>query len=324
MPEDLTKSYAPEYSASIEDAKDLMQNVELKTFDGGKETYVYIPNVSQSWFKAEGSSFNNFYETLNPAILSDANSSPLAAASAVYADGLTATTTQDLTSYLKDLKREKDETIDGERTYHYKGQLDIDKILGYGDSGFVGAMYSQYLTTEINIWVAKKEMVITKADFTVGFKVDLSEFGGTGKFDLSLNFQSDINSYNQAVDIQKPTDTKELDDKTLEEMLMGTYKDDTKTSDISARNAKRKADIAQIKVALEQYYVDNSKYPEGSSKSTEDDFLKELSDKYLASVPKDPSTKYYYNYSSEDGTSYTLNYIEEKEEGYEVKTEKSN
>ena len=72
----------------------------------------------------------------------------------------------------------------------------------------------------------------------------------------------------------------------------------------------RKADLANIKDALEKYFVANDKFPEASSaiKTSDSGNILEqaLVPKYLDKLPLDPLTpKYYYSYQS-DGQTFQL------------------
>lgn len=67
----------------------------------------------------------------------------------------------------------------------------------------------------------------------------------------------------------------------------------------SARDGRRKADLEQIRSALEMCRSDTGSYPAGSS-------LPGTCSTYLSSVPKDPlDPTYIYKYSS-DGVTYSL------------------
>lgn len=72
------------------------------------------------------------------------------------------------------------------------------------------------------------------------------------------------------------------------------------TSQKRARDGKRKADLEQIRSALEMYRTDNQQYPisSGSIPSA-------LSPDYLNPLPSDPKDYSYY-YSSSDGNNYQL------------------
>lgn len=63
-------------------------------------------------------------------------------------------------------------------------------------------------------------------------------------------------------------------------------------SKIKARNTKRKADVAQIRKALEMYFQENGKYPDaGASPNNEVDIqnlTSQLVPKYVSRLPNDP------------------------------------
>lgn len=62
---------------------------------------------------------------------------------------------------------------------------------------------------------------------------------------------------------------------------------------IKARNTKRKADIAQLRKAIETYFQDNGFYPDaGTTPNREIDaqnLAPELVPKYISQIPRDPS-----------------------------------
>lgn len=65
-----------------------------------------------------------------------------------------------------------------------------------------------------------------------------------------------------------------------------------------ARDGKRKADLEQIRSALEMYRSDNGNYPATGSLSL-------LVSGYIQAIPTDPTTYSYY-YSSGGASTYTL------------------
>ncbi|HYV33973.1 MAG TPA: prepilin-type N-terminal cleavage/methylation domain-containing protein [Candidatus Limnocylindria bacterium] len=80
-------------------------------------------------------------------------------------------------------------------------------------------------------------------------------------------------------------------------------------SRIKARDAKRKADILQLRKAIETYYQDNSIYPDdGSTPNNESDIqtlASVLVPKYLNKLPNDPKNSpknYEYVYGNTNGT----------------------
>lgn len=90
---------------------------------------------------------------------------------------------------------------------------------------------------------------------------------------------------------------------------LGNYK----SSQIKARDAKRKSDLSQIQKGLEMYYNDKGKYPTSSAGKIEgcdggvcnwgnpwekDEVV------YIKTMPYDPRGKYCYQ--SSDGTDYQL------------------
>jgi general secretion pathway protein G len=75
----------------------------------------------------------------------------------------------------------------------------------------------------------------------------------------------------------------------------------------NSRDARRKADLERLKIAMEDYYGDKNIYPpDGSLGNCESEILKP----YLSSVPCDPKTKlpYCYIYDNTDpkGQTYKI------------------
>lgn len=71
----------------------------------------------------------------------------------------------------------------------------------------------------------------------------------------------------------------------------------------SARDGRRKADLEQIRSALEMCRTDKGSYPVGTSISAITSFCSS----YLPSAPPDPlAPTYIYKYSSSDGVTYSL------------------
>src|SRR3989344_1544731 len=75
----------------------------------------------------------------------------------------------------------------------------------------------------------------------------------------------------------------------------------------SARDAKRKADLEQIRTALEMFKADNGRYPTNDASSTCVIDPSLGFNAYLASMPIDPkSTVYRYCYHFRTATTYDL------------------
>lgn len=69
-----------------------------------------------------------------------------------------------------------------------------------------------------------------------------------------------------------------------------------------ARDAKRISDIAQIQLALEQYFNKNSGYPSADSGYLVPDVLKD--DGYISVLPTDPTTKSKYTYGTDSNATH--------------------
>jgi general secretion pathway protein G len=75
-----------------------------------------------------------------------------------------------------------------------------------------------------------------------------------------------------------------------------------------SRDSRRKADIAEIKTALELYYDDNLVYPTLTPRAAASGISGSLVPKYIKTMPQDPrntGANIYY-YLSADGTAFTL------------------
>lgn len=75
----------------------------------------------------------------------------------------------------------------------------------------------------------------------------------------------------------------------------------------SARDGKRKADLEQIRAALEMYRSDVGSYPvQTSSNWFTNNMIAYGSDVYLSAAPNDPVSSYKYFYSQSSPNSYSL------------------
>lgn len=72
-----------------------------------------------------------------------------------------------------------------------------------------------------------------------------------------------------------------------------------------SRDAKRKADLAQVAAALEMYRSNNDTYPVGSVWATTLDILK-TPVVYIQSLPSDPKSSTYGYYYTGTASDYTL------------------
>jgi len=72
----------------------------------------------------------------------------------------------------------------------------------------------------------------------------------------------------------------------------------------SARDSKRRADLEQIRSALEIYRADTNTYPEITGNVNQFSAVPDFSD-YLPEIPNDPLPSHYYYYSGSANT-YTL------------------
>lgn len=73
----------------------------------------------------------------------------------------------------------------------------------------------------------------------------------------------------------------------------------------NSRDAKRKADLEQIKAALEMYRSNNNQYSPYTGNCTNYTALTTGSPKYIGSMPTDPKSNYFY-YCNISTNDYTL------------------
>lgn len=97
---------------------------------------------------------------------------------------------------------------------------------------------------------------------------------------VNIVFKLVISDINKDVKIDAPKDSK-----TLDEISGGSIS----TARMKSRDARRMADLSQLRVAMELYYDAKNEYPEK---------LSDISPKYMPTIPTDPTTKaqYYYTY----------------------------
>ena len=78
-----------------------------------------------------------------------------------------------------------------------------------------------------------------------------------------------------------------------------------------SRDAKRKADLEQIRSAIELYKTNNNSYPNPTltnftTCTTSPSSLTDGTNTYLSRIPNDPRCATYYYYYTSDGSTYTL------------------
>lgn len=84
-------------------------------------------------------------------------------------------------------------------------------------------------------------------------------------------------------------------------IISSTVYTNLQSSKSKSRDAKRISDIAQLQLALEQYFDKNSLYP---------DALSNLSPTYISKIPTDPVTKSNYGYNvTTDKSDYILSTV---------------
>ncbi len=150
--------------------------------------------------------------------------------------------------------------------------------------------------------------IIVKSEIA-GDTIDTnSTFLGTGsiipntknaKVVVALNFSD----FGDEIKKQKPTDSITLEEflENISKIVQNLYSSNIKDIENSqigrARNAKKLADLTQLRNSLEIYKSDNSKYPTS---------LDELKPKYISQIPKDSTGINYFYLASTDMMSYSL------------------
>lgn len=77
----------------------------------------------------------------------------------------------------------------------------------------------------------------------------------------------------------------------------------------NSRDAKRKADLEQVRAALEMYRSENDEYPTVTINCSSSGGITDGSNTYLSSIPKDPkcnTNSYYYTTIGTPASDYTL------------------
>jgi len=254
----------------------------------------------------------------------------------LYTDSIEKTSSfSDLGNYIKTAKKLKDEKVRGESSYHYVLELDMVKVLETSEEfkslpDFQKEVYknllSKYINMKMDFWVAKKNLLLNKYSVDFDMKFNMEDFGSSGIFKLKFAVSEDIKDIGKPVTIEKPKDAVDFDMNSFMNLMGGTGNvpgggDILKLAQIKERDARRKADLKQIKAALEQY-ADDSKgeYPASNDDSKDGVFLPVLKEKnYMAKVPVDPlNPTYYYKYVT-DGKSYALTCVLENKDDPEGK-----
>jgi len=301
-------------SAGVEGAEALKSmNIEANIITTEKEVYFKIPLLGNKWYKANIDSFAN--PVLSDKSKVDENAAKMAGA-VVYSNNIENSGYGDLSKYIKSAEKLKDEKVNGVSSYHYKLTLDLVKVLETDPSmkdlpefykSMIKDMFNKYVKFNIDIFVAKKNFLILRESGQLSVNFDSKDFGGSGVFSANIKFQEDLKDIDLPITIDKPKDTVEFNENTLMELIGPLVGGSIpSTSALEVRDAKRKADLAQLRTAVEQYAVDNNgKFPIANTDSRNSNFMKDAS-KYLNNIPKDPlAPKYYYKYES-DGKTYKL------------------
>lgn len=103
---------------------------------------------------------------------------------------------------------------------------------------------------------------------------------------MNLVLKLVLSNINKPVDIQAPKNAK-----TIQDLMGNADKDVLGDAKMKSRDARRLADISQLRLALELYYDAKQNYPSR---------LSDLAPKYIPTIPTDPLDKnaYFYTYHS--------------------------
>ncbi len=174
------------------------------------------------------------------------------------------------------------ETIDGHRTSHFSGVLDFDKLQKFIEEANKSLSADCKLTfnrSDYNGVTAKYNLWASQSFDRLSVQVDDS------KSKSHIEVTLDTQKYNQPVQISAPANAKPLTN------IFG----DLSGSDLGAplsRDAQRKADLRNVKTALETYFNDTSYYPSGNFYG----LSKLLVPTYIKVLPQDPKAGQSYGY----------------------------
>lgn len=312
----------PEITESDKEMLDEIKKLETSIITTKDEIFI---KIEDEWIKLKTGDFTTPQKLTNKSKDINENFSRLTG-SIIYSNGVSKSGVADfdnLGNMVKSVKKLKDEKVSGSSTYHFNVEIDLAKALDTDESfksipdfqkSIIREMISKYITLKMDFWITKKDLLIKKHSGAFDISINASDFGGEGIVKINLNFDETLKDYNEPITINKPKDATEIN----EEMIMGLFNmlnpgglpiggEDIfgeSTQEIT-RDSRRKADLNQIRTALEMYADDNNgKYPAKSDNSQDGIFLTELNN-YIK-IPLDPShPTYYYSYQP-DGSSYKL------------------
>ena len=210
--------------------------------------------------------------------------------------------------YIKSSKRQKSQFIDKEFCYHYEITPDWNKVMGQAGSS------TGTSDGKIEFWVTRFGHYLKKV------KINAKSTDTYGSSEIIL--ESKFSKFGESISLSKPTDTEVVE---FKDLLPAYYSLLTKNTEISTgettakplcdskeciRDAQRKNDLMQIKLALDRYFSEKGSYPV-AAKTDKTNNKKGVLNKtfvpnYLKKMPVDPKDPtYWYGYKS-DGTTFEL------------------
>jgi len=212
----------------------------------------------------------------------------------------------DLPKMIKSIQRLSNETVDNVPVYHLKIVLDKDQLLN--ELQKLGAITAEEKNLvqfgqgfQIDCFIGKKDFLPYKLKVS-GAKFSALEGGSQVTTEFNLEMQFD---YKKPVKVEAPPADQVVKASEIESALSS----DEARAMMKVRDAKRKQDLSQIKVALEMYKNDHDSYPVASQidkTNNKNGVLAQSLAPYIKKLPVDPKDpEYWYGYLS-DGKSYTL------------------
>jgi hypothetical protein len=210
-----------------------------------------------------------------------------------------------LSKVIKSIKRLNNETVANVPVYHLRIVLDKDRLMN--ELQKLGAITAEEKNSvrfgqdlQVDYFIGKKDLLPYK--LKSGGKLSVLEGGSQTTAELDLEVQLD---YKKPVKIEAPPADQVVKASEIESALSN----DKARALMKARDAKRRQDLSQIKVALELYKIDHDSYPVASQidkTNNKNGVLAKSLAPYIKKLPVDPKDpEYWYGYLS-DGKSYTL------------------
>lgn len=218
-----------------------------------------------------------------------------------------------LASIVTSGERTGTEKIDDVSCYVYEFKINGSQLGQYleGQLPLISDMISEISVVQAKAYIGKKDHLIRK------FEINASE--SSGNISLSHNITLTFSGFGATKGISFPDeeDAKQESWQTIKSYFTGAEIPSGKT--IAEKDAQRKEDLNDIKVALQSYKEAKGNFPSTSGeiiKTRDQDTIlsRALVPDYLASLPVDPENdKYYYGYSS-DGENFKLTAVLENKD----------